>query len=97
MQEHLFIFAQITPKPEYFKAARDAIFQIIPATQQETGCQNFALHEGCDDGCLYLYEEWDDQHALDRHYAMDYTIEVFTAYEAWLAKPVKITKLHKLS
>ncbi|WMS40936.1 putative quinol monooxygenase [Acuticoccus sp. MNP-M23] len=97
MTEPLFLFAQIRPKPVHFDAAREAIRRIVPETENEPGCQGFALHENAQDGCLYLYEEWRDEDALKAHYAQPYTKAVFAKYENWLAEPVVITKMRRLA
>lgn len=96
MNKHTFIFAKITPKNEFFDAARDAITEIIPQTRNEAGCLEFTLHQD-GDGSLYLYEEWTNDEALELHHSMDYTKAVFEAYKSWLAVSPEITKLIKLA
>lgn len=98
MAEKLRLFATIHPKPEHYEAARDALLQIIPQTLEEPGCAIFILHEGRGgDGKLYLYEEFDDEAALEAHYAQPFILEVFARYQGWLAEPVQAIKLTKLS
>lgn len=94
MSESLFIIAKIVPKARFFEDAKAAVLHIIPQTLEEEGCRQFVLHES--EMSLFLYEEWDDQAALDRHYSMPYVVPVFDAYKEWLAKPVEINKLSKL-
>ncbi|MEM8838858.1 MAG: putative quinol monooxygenase [Pseudomonadota bacterium] len=96
MTDSLFIFAEITPKPEHLADARDAIMGIVEETRKESGCRSFTVLEGVKPGAIYLFEEWDDQGALDDHYAKPYTAAVFAQYENWLAKPPKIKKLSLL-
>ncbi len=93
----MYLFAKISPKPEFMAAARRAIEDIVSLTLQEPGCRKFVLHEGVGDGCLYLYEEWVDEAALERHYLQPYIAAVFEAYKEWLSEPVEITKLSRLS
>ncbi len=95
MAQSLFVFARIHPKPEHLTDARQAILGILSPTRAEEGCLSFDLFDGQDDGCLYLFEEWVNQAALDNHYAQDYTAKVFRAYEEWLAEPVTVTKMGK--
>lgn len=89
----LFVFAKIKPKSEYLSEARNAILGIIEQTCLESGCRQFVLHEGKDDDCLYLYEEWEDESMLAQHYEQPYTKAVFESYEQWLAVPVEVTKM----
>ncbi|MEM5527301.1 putative quinol monooxygenase [Gammaproteobacteria bacterium AS21] len=96
MNEHTFIFAKITPKPEYYDLSKEAIKEIIPQTRNESGCLNFTLHED-GVGSLYLYEEWIDDSALEQHHEMSYTKAVFKAYSSWLAVAPEINKLIKLA
>lgn len=97
MNEPLHIFARIAPKPEYYEATRDAILGIIPPTLAEPGCHAFVLHEGHDDGCLYLYETFADEDALAAHGRQSYTQAVFARYEEWLAEPLQVTRMTRLS
>lgn len=95
MNNNLFVIAKITPKPEFFNSAKNAILGVVPQTLKEVGCRQFAVHQ--DDASIYLYEEWDDQAALDTHYSMPYIVPVFESYQEWLAEPIEINKLTKLT
>ena len=95
MFDTLCVVATITPLPEHFNDARNAIDGIISDTLEEPGCQMFRLLEG-DDGRLRLYEEWDDEAALQAHYDQSYTKAVFASYENWLAEPVEIVRLRRI-
>jgi len=97
MSDAQHIFARIAPKPEFFDVTRDAILEIIPQTLAEPGCQAFVLHAGADDGCLYLYEVFDDEDALKAHGAQPYTRAVFARYEEWLKEPPRLTRMHRVS
>lgn len=94
MNTNLFVIAKITPKAEYFKIAKNAILNVVTPTLEEQGCQQFSVFQG--DMSLYLYEEWEDQAALDKHYSMPYIAPVFESYKEWLAKPVEINTLSRL-
>jgi quinol monooxygenase YgiN len=96
MPNALFIFAEIKPKPEHFKDAQQAITGILDQTRAESGCRSFDLFEAPDQDTLYLFEEWQDQDALDQHHAQPYTSAVFKSYQGWLAEPPRILPLHSL-
>lgn len=89
----LFLFATITPKPEFYTNVRDSLQSIIIPTLKESGCQMFTQFDSSDKSVLYLFEIFDDQIALDNHYESNYTKNIFTKYQEWLAKPVEIIKL----
>lgn len=89
----LFVFARIQPKPQHFQDAKSAICEILEPTREEPGCQQFSLHEGQGDGCLYLYEAWRSEGDLASHYQQPYTKSVFERYENWLAQPVDVTRM----
>lgn len=91
----LSIFAKITPKSEFFEAAKQAILDIIPRTRQEKGCHVFNLHELDAQGIKYLclYEIFENQADYDFHHNQEYTKRVFESYQDWLAAPVEIHKL----
>lgn len=90
----LYVFAEITPKPEHLEDSRVAIESITPETLNEVGCHVFALLEGqTDDARLFLFEVWNDAQALSDHHEEPYTTEVFESYQSWLAEPAKITKV----
>jgi quinol monooxygenase YgiN len=97
MPESLTVFARITPKPEHIDAAREAVLRIVPATRAEPGCRVFTLHDAREgEGCLYLYEVWEDEAALAAHHAQPYTRAVFDGYRTWLSKPVEITTMREI-
>ncbi|MGB3624489.1 MAG: putative quinol monooxygenase [Henriciella sp.] len=90
-----YLFAEISPKPEHFAKARDAVMSIIKPTREEPGCKRFELYENEAEHRLYLFEEWRDQSDLDAHYEKRYTAEVFSKYEAWLLREPAISKMQK--
>lgn len=97
-QPKLFLFAVIRTKPEYFDAAKAALDSLIPPTLEEPGCHVFAAFSSKDhSNTLHLFECFEDEEALNFHYAQDYTAGVFKAYENWLAAPVEVTKMSATS
>ena len=90
------IFAKITPKPEFFEEAKQAILEIISQTRSEPGCKIFNLHILVQENgtkSLCLYEIFESQRDYEYHHAQNYTKKVFEAYKQWLATPVEINKL----
>lgn len=93
-QPKLFLFAVIQTKPEHFDAAKAALDEIIPPTLEEPGCHVFSAFASKDrSNTLHLFECFEDEDALNFHYAQDYTTRVFNKYENWLSAPVEVTKM----
>ena len=51
-----YLFAEISPKPEHFEEARDAVMSIVQQTRDEPGCERFDLFENEAEHRLYLFE-----------------------------------------
>lgn len=92
----LFVYAEITPKPEHADDVKNAILNVLEITRQEEGNLSFDVFSAKDSEVICLFEEWKNQEALDVHYAMPYIAEVFAKYEGWLAKEPFIRKMNKL-
>jgi len=92
--ESLYIFATIRPKPEYVEEALKALEAIVQQTIAESGCHLFTvLRDRGDPGVLNLFESFDNDEAVKRHYDQPYTKAVFEKYRDWLAEPVGIKHL----
>lgn len=92
--ERLHIFATIKPKPEFFDQAKAALEELVQPTLAEPGCHLFTVLENRDKpGVLHLFEIFDDDAAVQKHYEKYYTKEVFAKYQDWLASPVDIQHL----
>lgn len=62
---------QIEPghREEFFAA----VAPMVAATMAEPGCRAYTFSPDVDDeGVIHLYELWDDQAALDSHFASDH-------------------------
>lgn len=98
MTGRLFLFATIRVKPEHVVDARAALDELMAPTLAEPGCHVFAAFAARDmPDMLHLFECFDDEAALEAHYAQDYTKAVFAAYADWLVAPVETRKLTALS
>jgi len=93
----IIFFTQVTPKPESYQQAKEEIAVFISKTLQEPGCKLLVMYEPDDkkDGSLYLHEVFENQEALDTHFAQEHTKEILKSSENWLAKPIEIKKLSK--
>lgn len=59
--------------PEHREAFFDAVAPMVRSTLAEAGCRTYAFTPDPDDpGLIRLYELWDDQAALDAHFASDH-------------------------
>lgn len=90
----VYVFATITPKREYIEDVGNALEELIEPTLAEPGCRVFsAFRNQADEGVFHLFEIFESEEAIQSHYAQQYTTDVFSQYEKWLAAPVSITKL----
>lgn len=88
------LFVRITPKPQHFQDAKAAILSILKQTRDEEGCVQFTLLE--EKECLFLFEEWKSQEALDLHHRQTYTAAIFEQYQDWLARPIELTRMSRI-
>ena len=94
----LYVFAKIIPKKEHFDDVRQAILDIMPETLSEEGCLQFdLLAADAEPANLFLQEAWADGTAFEYHHKQEHTKAVFAKYQQWLAQPVEILHMHKLS
>ncbi|MEE1964151.1 putative quinol monooxygenase [Allomuricauda taeanensis] len=93
----VYISAIITSKPEFQDEVREALMDLVKATQQEEACILYDLHQDIDDGNRFLfYEIWEDQEGLDKHNQMPH-IKTFQAFsQGKLQVPVMVYKAMKI-
>jgi quinol monooxygenase YgiN len=69
----LIIAGAITTEPDGRGAFLDAVNPMVVATHLEPGCREYAFTpDPNDDNRIMLYELWDDQAALDGHFASEH-------------------------
>ena len=99
MDKQIVLFLKITPKPEFYEHLKNAILDIVPKVLKEPGVRVFALHGSPTDGdkSLYLYEVFDSQEAYNFYLEQSYTQAIKLAFKEWLASPIEVIKLSKIS
>lgn len=66
----LIIAGTIEVDPDHRDAMFAAVAPMVAATREEPGCRAYTFSPDVDDpGLVHLYELWDDQAALDGHFA----------------------------
>lgn len=80
------------------EALRDALSALVAPTRQEPGCLDYTLFELRDEpGSFYMRESFQDQTALDAHFATPY----FQAFEKrsgeLLDAPIRLVFLEKVA
>lgn len=93
LNQSLCVVAKITPNIESFELVKTAILSIVKQTQDEAGCLQFKLHQSLDASTLYLYEQWENQSALDLHFGKPYTQAVISNFGDWISTPIEIEKM----
>ncbi len=72
----LIVAGTIRVDPEHRDAMFAAVAPMVAATRQEAGCRAYVFSPDVDDPELvHLYELWDDQAALDVHFASAHMAE----------------------
>jgi quinol monooxygenase YgiN len=81
----LIIAGSITTQDGHRDAFLTAVGPMVAATHTEAGCQEYAFSPDPDNANrIMLFELWDDQDALDAHFATDHMAE-FQAKMAGIA------------
>ena len=66
-------------KPAHEQEAVELFRKLIPATRSEPGCRMYLAHRSKDDPRrFFLYEQYDDQSALDAHRATPHFAQYVT-------------------
>lgn len=69
----LIVAGSITTAPGGRDAFMAAVAPMVAATRREPGCREYVFSpDPGDDTRILLYELWDDQEALDGHFASDH-------------------------
>ena len=69
----LIVAGTIEVDPEHREALLAAVAPMVVATRGEPGCQAYAFSPDPEEpGLVRLFELWDDQAALDAHFASDH-------------------------
>jgi quinol monooxygenase YgiN len=81
-------------KPEARDDAIAAARQMRDASIAEPGCQEYGFWFAFDDeNELLVYERWDDQAALDAHFATPHLAEFAKSIPDWVDGPPEITRM----
>jgi quinol monooxygenase YgiN len=84
-------------KSEMRSTFKQALLDDVSNARQESGCISMVLFEAKDDpGILFLFERWQNQSALDNHFAQPYTKAVLGLAEMALTSPMQILYVEDL-
>ncbi|NJL42701.1 MAG: antibiotic biosynthesis monooxygenase [Pseudanabaena sp. RU_4_16] len=93
----LTVIARIKSKPGMEKRMQQNLLHLLTPTRSETGCITFDLLIDINDPTVFmLYENWENQAALDAHFEQPYVKQVLEAYEVTLAEPIATNFLSKI-
>jgi quinol monooxygenase YgiN len=85
------VVALVKVKPGSEEAATAVLTPVIEQTQQEEGCEKYALHRSTTDPQQFvLVERWASQADLDAHFQKPYVGELLTGLADHLAEPPAI-------
>ena len=97
MDKSIVLFLKFIPKAEFHDTFRNAMLKVVPQVLEDPRCQAFSLHESPGDRAFYLYEIFENQDAYDHYTAQQFAKEVRQSLKEWLAEPIQVTKLTKIS
>jgi quinol monooxygenase YgiN len=93
----LTIVAHIKAKPGMEQRMQQDLLRLLEPTRSEAGCITFDLLIDRNDPTVFmLYENWENQAALDAHFEQPYVKLVLQAYEVTLAEPIAVNFLSKI-
>jgi quinol monooxygenase YgiN len=85
-------------KPEMVDTFKQALWNDLINARQEPGCISMHLFEAKDDpNTLFFFERWQNQLALDNHFAQPYTKSVLELAETSLFSLIEILYLEDLA
>lgn len=71
----IYLTAIIKAKPECREEVMAVLQKMVTATRKEEACIQYDLHQGAEDGNLFVfYEIWRDQRGLDCHNSQPYIL-----------------------
>lgn len=93
----LTIIAHIKSKPGMEQRMQQDLLGLLAPTRSEPGCITFDLLSDINDPTVFmLYENWENQAAIDAHFEQPYVKQVLQAYEVTLAEPITVNFLSKI-
>ncbi len=93
----LTIIARIKAKPGMEQRMQQDLLGLVAPTGTESDCITFDLLQDPQDSTTFvLYENWNDQAAVDAHFQQPYVKQVLKAYEETLAEPIAVMSLSKI-
>ena len=91
------IAGSVTVKPEKREVARQAALRMAEATRAEAGCISYRFSvDLADPDRVYIFEEWESQEALGRHFATPHMAEFQRTLPEVLGGPTEL-KLYEVS
>lgn len=98
MRNKLVSIAVLKSKAERRDALRDGLLALIDPTRSETGNLDYVLFEAKDEpGVFYMREAFEDQAALDAHFATPHFQAFKTTLEDLLEEPIQLIFLNQIS
>lgn len=98
MHQFVTIVARFKAKPGLEEQLKQDLLEMLTPTRAEAGCITYDLHISTTDPSLFvLYEIWQDQAALNAHFATSYSKQIAAAFENTLSQPYEMTLLQPLN
>jgi len=87
------IAGRVTVKPERREEAIRVARTMVAATRREPGCRAYGFHADLEDpNVFFVFEEWQDEQSLARHFQTDHMATFRRHLPDLLAKPPALTR-----
>jgi len=87
------IAGRVAVKPERREEALRAARAMAEATRRESGCRAYGFHSDLEDpNVFFVFEEWEDEEALTRHFQTEHMAAFRRQLPGLLAGPPVLTR-----
>ncbi|MDR4945432.1 putative quinol monooxygenase [Neobacillus cucumis] len=88
----IIVNAILKPKEGFEEQLLSELKEVQAASKQEKGCINYKLHKSIEDNTFVLYEEWENNEAIENHIKSNH----YQIYRENISDIVLTREIHKL-
>jgi quinol monooxygenase YgiN len=92
------LIALVKAKEGMEDTVKQELLSLVKPTRTEPGCISYDVHQALDDKSLFVfYENWKSMEDLKKHLEMPYLKAFKQKADSFVAKPLEVTLLEKIS